>query len=141
MLFYRRIDLNPSKVNLPHDLEQYIEKQKREMIELNKKREEERHRAVIRILHTKCFVAEENNRLTMKPFIESLLKAFLVFQRKKREMEKLLMKSNVTSTPTTTATTATTENVEKAKSAATAIGKSLRFVLCMRMRGVYRDQM
>ena len=87
LLFYRHMKASYYNSQLPKDLIEFIKKDNEILAKEKKKREEMRNKCTVRILNPKSF-AVVGKKLTMKPFIEGLLKNIIKAGRIKIEATK-----------------------------------------------------
>ena len=96
MLIYRKVNKETAReimgnpdVSLPDDLKEFADAANRKMEEERKRKEEEENALTLQIVHPNCFEAVDGGKkLTMRPFIESLLKKMLRFARDKKKVEE-----------------------------------------------------
>jgi len=96
MLVYRKINkktatelMKQTDVTLPKDLVEYLKEANAKIEQQRKVQEAERNRLKIQIVHPKCFEVKDK-KLTMNPFIESLLKKIIAISKEKLQTDRVL---------------------------------------------------
>merc|ERR1712154_277091 len=100
MLVYRKINKKTAKelmdepnLKIPKDLVEYVQKANVKIEEERRKQEAKSNEMAIQIVHPNCFNISDN-KLTMNPFIQSLLKKIIRLSREKIKIDKVINKNN-----------------------------------------------